>query len=82
VGPSQERPADLNLASFLVVAVEPRKSDYPLIVDINGDQGPPGRQGLVKESPEDRLFMAVFHRMLFPNQRISGDRVQVIKVST
>jgi hypothetical protein len=52
-----------------------------LTVDINGDQGTTGRQGLVKKCPEGRFFMAISDRMLFPDERVGSHGVQVIIVN-
>src|SRR5437667_9365709 len=43
LGSGQKCPADLDLASFLVVAVEARRPNHLLSVGINGDQGTAGR---------------------------------------
>jgi len=43
VGSGQKCPADLDLASFLVVAVEARRPNHLLSVGINGDQNTAGR---------------------------------------
>ncbi len=70
VRPGQKRPADLDLAFFLVVSVESRRPDDPAIFGINGDQCSPGFQGLAEKSLEDFFLVTVVGRMLFPNERI------------
>jgi hypothetical protein len=72
MGPSQKRPADLNLASFRVVAVKPRRSNDLPTVDVDRDERTSGCQGLVKEGLKSLFFMAIADRMLFPDERIGS----------
>jgi hypothetical protein len=80
MGPSQKRPADLDLASFRVVAVKPRRSNDLPTVDVDGDERTSGCQGLVKEGLEGLYFMAISHRMLFPDERIGSHSEKVVVV--
>ncbi len=80
VGSGQECPADLDLTSFLVVAMEARSPNHPLSLGINGNQSTTGRQGLAKESLEAPLFMTICDRVLLPKERIGSDGVEVLIV--
>src|SRR5262249_48686796 len=50
-GPGQERPADLDLAPRLVVAVEPRGPDGAAVLAVDGDQRA-GGAGRIRDCPE------------------------------
>ena len=80
VGPGQERPTDFDLAFLLVVPVESRRPDDPAIFGISGDQCSTGFQGLAKEDLENFLLVTIPARMLFPNERVRGHRVQAVKI--
>lgn len=77
VGSGQECPADLDLAFFLVVTMETRRPNHPLSYGITDNQRTTGRQSLVKEYLEAFFFMAILDRMLFPNEPISRDGVEL-----
>ena len=47
---------------------------------IKGYQGSARFQGLAKELPKDLFFVAVFVRMLFPNERIGSDQIKLRKI--
>jgi len=80
VGPRQERPPDLDLALFLAVPMKAGRPNPSPCLSINGNQGTTGGQGLAKELPETGFFMAILDGMLFPNERIGRDGIEVIKV--
>jgi hypothetical protein len=80
MGAGQERPPDLDLALFFVIAVEPRRSDNPLRRKISGDQGSAGRHGLLKKRAEDFFFVAIPDRMLLPHERVGSHLIEIIEV--
>ncbi len=60
--------------------MEARRPNHPLSLGINGNQSTTGRQGLAKEFLEAPCFMAIPVWMLFPNEPIGSDGVEVIVV--
>src|SRR5262249_34477664 len=80
VRPGQERPAYLDLAFRFVVAVESRGPDDAAVLAVDGDQGAPRFHGFAKEDLENLFLVSVIARMLLPNKRISGNRVQVVEI--
>ena len=55
----QERPADFDLTSFFVIAMESRRADDLSSFVINGDQRSAGLEALVKERAEDFRFVTI-----------------------
>jgi len=80
MGPGQERPTDFDLAFFFVVSVESRRPDDFAIRGINRDQRATGFQCLAKKWLENFFLVAIFDWMLFPNERIRGHIVKVMKI--
>jgi len=76
----QERPADLNLAILLVVAVKARRANHFPRIDIRNHQSTTRREGFLKEGLEPWLLMAILGWMLFPNKGISRNRVEIVVV--
>src|SRR5262249_27518822 len=80
VRPRQERPADLDLASRLVVLGVPRRSDDLSVAAIDGGQRPSGFEGAAEEIPEYGLLVALVVRMLLPDQWIRSHGEQFFPV--
>jgi hypothetical protein len=80
VGSGQEGPANLDLASLLVVTMEARRSNHVSSVGVDCDQSTTGRQGLTKVCAEGPFFMSILVRMLLPNEPIGSDCVEVIVI--
>src|ERR1035437_4637017 len=80
VRPGKERPADLDLTPLLVVAVVPRGSDDSVVFAVNDGQRALGIQGISEEALENRFLVSILAGVLFPNERICGDGIQVSKI--
>src|SRR5207248_5695759 len=76
----QERPTDFDLALSLVVAVEPRRSDYLPSLRIRREQCTARLQRLLKEHPEHWLLIAVVAGVLLPDERVCSYSVQGMKI--
>ena len=72
----EERPADFDLASLLVVAVKPRHPDHLPRARVGGDQGSSRRQLLAEEVGERGRLVAVLRGMLLPDERVGRDGVE------
>ena len=70
VGSGQKRPADFNLAIFLVISVESGRPNDPAILSIDGDQCSSRFQGFAEKPLENIFLVTVIGRMLFPNEGI------------
>ncbi len=77
---SQERPADLYLASLLIVGMKSRGADDAPSPGVNDSERATGCQRILKKSAKDRFFVAIADRMLFPDERISSDSVEFIPI--
>ena len=80
VEPGEERPPNLDLGLRLIVAVKPRRSDDQAVGAIDDDERAAAGERLVEEGAEDLELVAVAGRVLFPDQRIGGDRVERLPV--
>lgn len=80
VRPGKERPADLDLIPLLVIAVVSRGPDDPVDFAVNDDQRAVGIQGVLKEALENLFLVSIFVRVLFPDERVCGDGIQVSKI--
>ncbi len=77
VGPGQERPADLDLALRLIVAVKARGADDAPVLAVDGNERATRFQGLAEKDPEHRFLVAIIAGMLLPEERIRGHGIEV-----
>jgi hypothetical protein len=80
VGASQKRPADLDFAPALVVAMEPGGSDDPPIAYVDRDERATGPQCFIEVDAEAPLRVAVAFGVLLPDGRVRRDRIEGIEI--
>jgi len=81
VGSGQERPADLNDATLRIVAVVARRPDDLSGRSIQRHKRTTGRQGVLEENSERGLLIAIWFRMLLPDEGICGDPEQRLEIA-
>jgi hypothetical protein len=76
----KEGPTDFNDATVFIVSVVAGRSNYFAVSLIYSHKRATGAEGLLEESPECWLLIAVMFWVLFPDERIRRDPEQRVEV--